>query len=201
MRRFYLLPLGFLLLLIPTFAVHAQEPPPPSDSEGALSFTTRDWCADSGTICWSRSLIGVAGLRIIGEPNFGTIFSGGGDRVEPDGFGSLAVFGLETNLVGAWLALQVSAITPGKMRFDEQSEVVTQGRLVDSERTVDLDYGIAVGLSLLDGVLVVGAGHLNFDERDFRNPVDSDLSERYVYLNFQPISTARAVFKRAQPNR
>lgn len=66
---------------------------------GRKTMSTKSWCDDSLTVCWDPCKVLGGGVRFIAE-RFGTVFSAGQDRPEQEAFGSLALVGLEMNLVG-----------------------------------------------------------------------------------------------------
>lgn len=156
-----------------------------------------NWCKDSGTYCWFPTFPFLSGLRIVGEPKFGYVFAGGkaDNRISTEGFGRLNVIGLETNLAGSFLAVQLSVITPGKVTLDEKSPLRTSGRLDNKNGEISVDGGLALGLSLMDGIMTLGYGRVRFDKRDIANPVSGEARNEYFYLNLQPISSIRTFVK------
>jgi hypothetical protein len=153
-----------------------------------------DWCKDSGTYCFNekapRALF--AGLRIIGEPKFGAVIPRGDNRIETSEVGKLSVLGVETTLSGALLAFQLSFITPGRVKLDDDSQLRVQNRLQNTNGEIPVDYGYAFGFSVINGAITFGYGTVNFDSRQIVNPSSSDKKSHYLYVNFQAISAIRA---------
>ena len=191
----------------------------PVGSLDTSAFSTTRWCKDSGTLCWSKKRKWLNGVRIVSEPKLGTVFGGGGDRIESNSFGELSIIGFEFNIKGAWVATQIAMIAPGTVKLDVQSETVVKGylndpdlvangELTENKRTVDVDYGLSLGLTFFDGLLAVGVGYLDFDERDFFIRDDDgrvmddvpwqDKSDFYTFFSLQPVSSLRAAFKQAK---
>lgn len=184
----------------------AQSQPVRTDTlttERAERFSSRSWCSDDLTIC-SRSRAdkrSFSGVRIVFEPQLGVLFQSGENRLENTSFRALERIGLETNLRDAAVAVQALLIYPSTVEFDGKSPV--RAWIRDGTGKVGVDYGLVLGLSFLDGMLAIGGGRLDYDQRDFteRNeagePMPKDaLQDFFVYFNIQPISALRSAIKR-----
>ncbi len=159
------------------------------------SFSTSAWCADALTGCWTTRRPYVSGIRLTIEPAFSGIFSFGDNRIKQDALRTVPGIGVETNLYASWIGFQVQVMLPFRAEFDDQSEARTQ--LTNEEGEVDVDLGLACGLTVFDGAIAAGVGWLNFDDRDFMDSADDDMTTQvFFYLNLQPASALRAVAKR-----
>lgn len=90
---------------------------------------------------------------------------------------------------------------PSTVEFDAKSPI--RPWIKDGSGKVGVDYGVAVGFSFLDGILAMGIGRLDYDQRDFaeRNEAgqplpDDALKDIFVYFNVQPIAAIRSAIKR-----
>lgn len=137
----------------------------------------------------------INGVRFIFEPNFGPLLNQKDNKITLESFASIPKIGLETNLHKSWLGLQGIIFYPGIIEFDEQSPIKTSLRDQPEEdelTAVDVDFGWAIGLTLFDGVLVVGYGKLDYDDRDFLpNTINSFKKDAFFYINLQPIASVR----------
>ena len=163
----------------------------------AAQFSAKSWCKDSGTYCFPNSEKRAIfnGVRVVGEINFGTFIQNGANRFEDAITESLPLFALETNLYQGFLGLQAIGILPGGVTLDEDSDLVTSGRLSNTDRRVHVDYGFAIGLSLFDGAILAGYGRLYYDTRRFLNATAGDKHSSYTFVRFQPITALRDVIK------
>jgi hypothetical protein len=173
-----------------------------SEQKRANRFSSDTWCEDDLTVCFgSRSRRAFSGVRIIFEPQLGVLFQSGENRLENTSFRALERIGVETNLSGAAISFQALLIYPSTVEFDAESPVRTW--IKDGTGKVGVDYGLAAGFSFLDGIVAIGGGMLDYDQRDFTerteagDPRPSDaLHDYFIYFNIQPISALRSALKR-----
>jgi hypothetical protein len=166
-------------------------------------FSSESWCEDDLTICLEgRAGRGIFnGVRIVFEPQLGVLFQSGENRLENTSFRALERIGIETNLSGAAVAFQALLMYPSTVEFDAKSPI--RPWIKDTSGKVGVDYGIALGLSFLDGILAVGGGRLDYDQRDFAEknaagepqPEDA-LQDFFLYFNVQPIAAIRSAIKK-----
>lgn len=173
----------------------------PVHAQSAI-FSAESWCNDSGTLCWAdgsaqRSLNGV---RFIGEPNLGTVIQGDDNRFESKLLNGLIQAGIEVNAFEGFVSLQATLIPPGSIQLDEDSPLVTSGRLADPERRMKVDIGGTFGISLLDGILALGYGHLRYDTRRIPDVQESEQGAGFWYVQLQPLSAIRVAIKRNKSN-
>jgi hypothetical protein len=84
--------------------------------------------------------------------------------------------------------------------FDSKSDVINKNLLKTTDRSVQLDGGVAGGFTFFDGIISIGVGYLNYDQRDF-NQSSPDFKWKYTsnyfgYVNIQPISAIRSAIKK-----
>ena len=173
-------------------SVSAQTPP---------LFSTASWCNDSATLCpdpAARDFF--TGVRFIGEINLGVIVQNGDNRFESKLLTGLISAGLETNLYRGVVSLQATLIPPGSIQLDQDSKLVTSGRLADPDRRMKVDIGGTVGLSFLDGIFAAGIGGLKYDTRSIKDVLPDEKSARFYYIQLQPLSAIRVAIKRNKPN-
>lgn len=139
-----------------------------------------------------------AGLRLLFEPQFGTIFQTNTNRLDKSSIAAMPKFGLETNVWGGWVTLQTFVIFPiPSVSYDSQSPINNQGLLVG--KTVNVDFGVGWGLSFLDGIFAIGWATLHTDPRGYNTTLPSYtknlLVNPYIYFNIQTISAVRKILK------
>ena len=188
--------LTFIVCLVVNNAKAQEQTDTKTKQFASLSVGSSAWCEDSATYCWKEEDNFLGGIRIVAEPKFGEVFDGGNNRIASEGFATLSTFGVQTNLIGALLGLQMSVILPGRVQLDSQSTLRTENRLLDLDGQIDVDYGFGIGLVFMDGIISFGKGYVNYDERDIVNPVGSEAKNDYWYLNFQAVSAVRSTIKR-----
>ena len=167
--------------------------------------STDKWLNDATTITfstpderkmWKNSF---NGLRFIFEPQLGTVMQSDEDRFEAQNFGSLERLGLETNIYKGAIALQGLFFYSSEVQLDEDNALRTSNSLINPSGRVNVDYGIAAGLSLFDGVVAVGYGSLFYDKRDFRGDFSQrdnpKLNNGFWYINIQTISLVKTAIK------
>lgn len=173
---------GFLLLATATLVTkgaHAQ----------GLRANTADWCADATTVCWSDTRSALAGFRLVFEPQLGVLVQSGDNKFESTNFNALEKIGVAFPLYGRQLGVQVLFIYPSTIQFDEQSPIrVSNAVLDDADGKVDVEWGLTIGVTVLDGVLSTGVGFLRYDRRDFRDP---DTLPKSVFRDSFSTSTSR----------
>jgi hypothetical protein len=174
---------------------------------GAASFSSDDWCADSGTACWRDGTRQkwFNGVRIVAELDLSTIFQGGDNRFETK-VAVIPKVALEFNIYGAWAAAQVGLISPGSVTLDEASTAVDRlHQPLREDRRVGVTHGWVVGVSILDGAIALGEGRVHYDRRDFISDLQATDSARkanrkvyrdsFKYVALQSVSSARAAIK------
>lgn len=169
----------------------------PSD-EDKTAMRTPTWCRDATTICWSETRAMFAGIRFVFEPQLGVLIQNGEDKFDNANFRALEKVGVATTLAGRWIGLQALFIYPSAVQFDEQSPSRTNGRVVDAEGKVDVEWGGTVGVTFLDGIISVGIGMLRYDERDFVGSQGLDRStfrDSFTYVNFQAVEAIKGAIK------
>jgi hypothetical protein len=186
---------------------HAQPALGQEGNANTKSFSSARWCQDSGTYCWTDPAKSkwFNGVRIIGEVDLGWLMQGGGNRFANKGFSGLTKVGLEFNIYGAHVSAQTVLIAPGSIELDDKSPLVTERRLPNGNRHIDVDWGFAGGLSFFDGSISSGFGRLFYDRRDIRpnatgRVARGDVRDSYGYVSFQPVSGLRAVVKGGKGN-
>jgi len=113
--------------------------------------STEDWLKDATTIplddADERKVFANSfnGLRIIFEPQLGTIIQSGNDRFISENFEALERIGIETNLFKGYVSLQTLFIYPSVVELDEQSLLRQNGNVIDPNGKIKVDYGFAVG--------------------------------------------------------
>lgn len=165
-------------------------------SKSPAFMSSKSWCADSGTICFKgnqaeyRKLI--PGVRVVAEPKIGLLLQGGEDKLEIRAGELAASVGLELGVYQGAVALQTMFISPFEATYDQLSPSVAKFK--PGYSAVPVEYGVAIGLSTLEGALAIGIASFGIDNRVF---VDGKGPKREggVYLNFQPISASRAAIK------
>ncbi len=199
-------PLVYMCALL-AFAMPAagQEAAAGTQEERALRLTTSSWCEDAMTICWEKSAADqdnrawLAGVRLVFEPQLGVLIQTGDNKFVDTNFRSLEKIGLETTLYKGYVGFQTLLIYPSSIKFDDQSTVRSENQLVDTEEgKVDVEYGISLGFTLIDGVLALGWGILHYDRRDFVNPdtLPTDtFRDSFLYFNVQPIQAVKSALK------
>jgi len=188
----------FLLLATLFFiqAGYAQE-------TGLLS--TDKWLNDATTITfstpderktWKNSF---NGLRFIFEPQLGTVMQSDENSFEAQNFGSLERIGLETNIYKGAIALQGLFFYSSEVQLAEENTLRINNSLNDPSGRVNVDYGVALGFSLFDGVVAVGYGSLFYDKKDFRGDFSQrdnpKLNNGFWYINIQTISLVKTAIK------
>lgn len=167
----------------------AAEPtaPPPVDY----------WCKDSGTICRkgrnSPTALFFPGFRIVAEPKVGMFFQGGNDKLEIAGGQLAASFGTEIGIYRGIIAAQAMAIGPFETEYDELSP--SRGYLREGVMAVPVEWGFAVGGTLMEGAVAVGYSALRIDNRVFIDNTGPTW-EGGLYLNVQAISIFRSTVSR-----
>jgi len=151
--------------------------------------TWQSWCADSGTLCWHQSRW-FSGLRIIAEPEFGGFLA-----TEFENEVLTAKVGVELGIAPPWISLHGGVIPPLKVTFDEDTMIDLRDR---ERRQVGVDWGWAVGVSALDGILAGGIGAVYFDPDDFADAGGDMPGDVFGFIQFQGASALRAVIKRLQ---
>lgn len=211
--RSAILVLGVAMFTIPGLELAGQQneeaageaPPDVQEAEnqtGPRDLSSAGWCLDATTYCWdaSRSL---AGLRLVFEPQLGVLFQSGNDKFEDANFRSLEKIGLETNLIEGLIGLQGMLIYPSTLKFQQDSPLLEKGFIKDEENgQVRVEVGFSFGVTFLDGILAVGYGWVNYDERDFINvdqitstTSDSPFLDGFFYFNVQPIAAIKSALK------
>jgi hypothetical protein len=167
--------------------------------------STDKWLNDATTITfstpderksWKNSF---NGLRFIFEPQLGTVMQNDEDRFEAQNFGSLERIGLETNIYKGAIALQGLFFYSSQVQLAEENALRANNWLINPSGRVNVDYGIAAGISLFDGVIAIGYGSLFFDKRDFRGDFSQrntpKLNNGFWYVNIQTISLVKTAIK------
>jgi hypothetical protein len=158
------------------------------------------WCEDALTLCRTTQQRFLNGLRFVAEPRLGNIIQTGSNRIDSGAFDGFSMIGLETDLRGNSLGLQLSLVLPGRVKLDPRSRLVTEKRLMDSKgvvgaNEVGVNYGLGVGITLLNGILSIGYLRTHFDELDFVGGVKKASGESHkdsVFVNLQPVAALRA---------
>lgn len=161
-------------------------------------FSTGSWCSDQMTLAFnerSKERPFLSGIRFILEPQFGFVVQPDIKRVEVQNLIDLPKFALEFNLWQGWVAFQGGVIYPSTIKFDKDSEIVIGKNLKSNEHTVDVKYGLTFGLTFLDGSLAIGRGVLYFDSLDFAATYQGSHDLGFLFVNIQPASIMRTVFK------
>ncbi len=167
--------------------------------------STDNWLNDATTITFSkpeerkRWKNSFNGLRLIFEPQLGTVMQNDEDSFEAQNFGSLERIGLETNIYKGGIALQGLFFYSSEVQLAEENTLRTNNWLNDPSGRVNVDYGVALGFSLFDGVVALGYGSLFYDQRDFRGDFSqrntSKLNNGFWYVNIQTISFVKTAIK------
>jgi hypothetical protein len=131
----------------------------------------------------------------VADLNVGTIVQSGANRFESGLFKGLTIVGLEWNIYAGVVSLQTTFISPSSIQLDERSALVTSGRLQDPDRRLKVDYGFAIGIAALDGIVSAGWGRLNYDVRHISGVLPSERHSGWGYFSIQPVSLARALIK------
>jgi hypothetical protein len=162
---------------------------------------TDAWCEDATTVCITgrESRMAFSGLRFVFEPQLGVLIQNGDNKFDNTNFRSLEKIGLATNLVGRWVGLQTLFVYPSSIQFDEQSPLRVNKQLVDgTDGKVDVEWGMTIGLTAVDGVLSLGFGFLNYDQRDFTESARADKSnarDSFFYVNIQAVEALKGAIK------
>ncbi len=163
--------------------------------------STERWLQDDLTISFNNGETRnyFSGIRLLFEPRLGGIVQFGENRFKSEQFTELSKFGIEVNLHKAWTAIQLHAILPSTIAFDDQSPVRLNGMTLDTEGVVDIDFGLGMAFSFMDGIFSVGYGFIQYDSRDFDklhvNYSRSVLNDGYFSINVQPVSAVRKIVK------
>ena len=167
--------------------------------------STDQWLNDATTITFStpddrkRWKNSFNGLRLIFEPQLGTVMQNDEDGFDAQNFGALERIGLETNIYKGGIALQGLFFYSSEVQLTEENVLRTNNLTLHPGGQVNVDYGVALGFSFFDGIVAVGYGSLFYDQRDFRG----DFSQRdtpkfnngFWYINIQTISFAKTAIK------
>lgn len=162
------------------------------------------WCDGGFTWCTKQRRPIFNGIRLIAEPQLGTLFQTGDDKLELDKPGSIQMVGFATDLKGRFLGLQTHVVFPGEVNFTPESSVVrvnAEGKngLVRGGRTVHVEFGLGLGLTVFDGSFAFGVSFLNLDSNDFLNPKTKEnptgvrTHNTSFFLALQPITAGRAL--------
>lgn len=138
------------------------------------------------------------GIRLVFEPQFGKIIQVGDNRFDDKVFQEFAKFGVETNLIGGWVALQCNFIFGGSVTLEEKSTLVINGNLNNASRNVNVDFGSSIGLAFINDLIVVSYGGLFYDKRDFINIGNypkSIFQKNFVSINIQPVAAIKELIK------
>lgn len=166
---------------------------------GRLS--SQAWCADQTTIAFGEKRRGkssFSGLRFIFEPQLGVTFQGGQNQFEDTNIKELPKIAIETNLIKAYVSLQLGLIYPSSITLDSKSVIVKDSSLVIKGNKVDVTHGFTIGVSILDGLFAVGWGRVIYDERDFKKEFKKgggNFHESFIFVNLQPASAVKNVIK------
>lgn len=167
--------------------------------------SAENWLKDAMTITFSKPehraklKHSFNGLRIIFEPQLGTLLQTSEDSFEAKNFQSLQRIGLETNIYKGFITLQGLFFYPSTVELGEENTLRAGNFMLDPNGRVIVDFGLGAGLSFFDGTVAVGYGGLFYDEKDFRGILDrrerAPLEDNFFYLNIQPISMIKAAIK------
>jgi hypothetical protein len=190
---------NFILLFAAMFfiiAVYAQETAPLSTDNWLNDATTITFSTPDERKSWKNSF---NGLRLIFEPQLGTVMQNEEDSFEVQNFEALERIGLETNIYKGAIALQGLFFYSSEVQLAEENTLRANNWLNDPSGRVNVDYGVALGFSLFDGVVAVGYGSLFYDQRDFRGDFSQrynpKLSNGFWYINIQTISFVKTTIK------
>ena len=173
-------------------------------------FSKTSFCGDYLTRCFFGKDGKLVGLRLLADVSIGfeNLEQRGPDYVETSSLSALPFAGIEIAPLGntSIATFQYKFVLFGKdVEFTEESEVVVERRLTDSEsRSVDVEWGHAVSVTFLEGSLQAGIGGVFFDKQDFvsrdgRLVDPTDAREEFYFVSFQPLSMARKLLQLLDP--
>lgn len=163
---------------------------------GRLS--SQAWCADQTTIDFGKTRRGkssFSGLRFVFEPQLGATFQGGTNQFEDTNIKELPKIAIETNLIKAYVALQLGLIYPSSITLDSKSSIVNDSSLVSGGNKLDVTHGFTIGVTLLDGVFAIGWGRILYDKRDFKKDFDGNFHESFFFVNLQSATAIKNIIK------
>jgi len=161
-------------------------------------FSSENWCHDQTTISFSESAkhrAYLSGIRIIFEPQFGTLVQFGDNKFKVDDLIDLPKIGFETNIYKGWMAFQFGVLYPSSIKYDEDSPIVKNQCLITGNDVVDVEIGGTIGLSFIDGIIACGIASVRLEERDFRDSYTGDFIKNFIYFNVQPAAVIRGLIK------
>lgn len=129
----------------------------------------------------------LSGVRMIFEPQLGVVIQPGLNKVAVQQLHDIPKFAAETNIWQGWLSIQAGIIYPSTINFEDDSDILPYLKT----GTVDINYGLSFGVTLLDGIIALGYGVIYFDRSDFSNNYDGRLTGNYWFFNVQPASLVR----------
>ncbi|MFN3200948.1 MAG: hypothetical protein ACE366_21285 [Bradymonadia bacterium] len=186
------------------------EKPREKPAETPIDFSSEVWCEDSGTVCWSEDAW-MPGIRFLVEPQLGFVSQFGDNSFSNSRLLSTASFGVSLAIFEGWAGIQLLYIPEHVNDLDDDSQLVKEARkpvdpsnpnspavAPDFDGSLKVDFGVAAGVWLFDGVVVLGAGFLNYDTGRLPEPLRAGAAEDdgFLYMAIQPASTLRAIIKR-----
>jgi hypothetical protein len=138
-------------------------------AEGALPMNSDySWCKSVATFCRTKHRGSFNGIRLVAEPNLGTVVQAGDNQIDVSGFSGLPLLGVATDLKGHWVGLQLHVVSAATVTLDANASAVTEGRLLDAvDRKVKVEFGIGAGFTFIDGAVALGYTWLFFDGASF----------------------------------
>jgi len=186
------------LAFIFTYASLEAQVTPEIHEQKNETFSSESWCSDQmtipfGTHASKRSYL--SGIRLEFVPQLGTIIQSGRNKIAVQLLYDLPKFALSTNLYQGWMSIQAGVIYPSSIKFEDESEIVKQGYLNNSENLVGIDYGLSVAFTFLDGILAIGYGRLSLTVTDFKSNYDGSTIRDFWFVNIQSQSLASTLLK------
>jgi hypothetical protein len=168
-----------------------------ASSEASPAFSTEHWCTDQITFCLEgrENTNRFSGIRVVADISPSLLFDLRTPLSSPtDGASFSASFGIETNLYKGILAIQLLYIKPSSVRFPLDANYLFAHAPVDGKFEVNIDFGLAVSLTALEGTVGAGLGYMWFDRESFISP-RAYPSDPFLFVALQPVAFAR-LFKR-----
>lgn len=174
--------------------------------EAPLTLSTINWLKDDLTISFitsdkpeSEIRSYLSGIRFLFEPQFGYIFQGSNlNTIDIKSIQAIPKFGFESNIFESWASLQLLLVPSSSIQLDEKSDIIKRNLLNYPNKTVTLNWGFGIGLSLFDGIFTFGYMNFQYDQRDFKSRDATLKSSGFMYVNFQLVSTIRSIIKRSK---
>jgi len=174
--------------------VQKSEPP-----RSIATFSSEKWCEDQMTIAFSeksKKRPHLSGIRLIFEPQLGVVIQPSINKITVQNLQDIPKFALETNLWQGWISFQSGIIYPSTVSFEDNSDLVKY--IKDASGSVTVNFGYSIGITILDGIIALGYGSLQFDRGSYTNEYQGKLSTDFWYFNIQPTTLLRSLVKNTE---